>query len=147
MCYQLFYLKSAMAKFIKIALRNANGPAQHKDEVKTFLDHNAIDILLVSETHFTDRYSFKIPHYNAYFTNHPDNTAHAGSGILIKNCISYCELPKFGKNFLQATTIKVKMKTYEIAVAEVYCPPRHNIKEKNFFEFFRTLGNKFIAGG
>jgi hypothetical protein len=39
------------------------------------------------------------------------------------------------------------MKTYEIAVAAVYCPPRHNIKEENFFEFFRTLENKFIAGG
>jgi hypothetical protein len=39
------------------------------------------------------------------------------------------------------------MKTYEIAVAAVYCPPRHNIKQENFFEFFRTLGNKFIAGG
>jgi hypothetical protein len=102
---------------------------------------------LVSETNFTDRSYFKIPHYNAYFTNHPDNTAHAGSGILAKNTISHYELPKFRKNFLQATTIEVKMKTYEIAVAAVYCPPRRNIKEENFFEFFRTLGNTFIAGG
>jgi hypothetical protein len=38
------------------------------------------------------------------------------------------------------------MKTYEIAVAAVYCPPRHNINVENFFELFRTLGNKFIAG-
>jgi exonuclease III len=87
-----------MAKFIKIALWNANGLAQHKDEVKTFLDHNAIDILLVSETHFTDRSYFKIPHYNAYFTNHPDNTSHAGSGILIKN-ISHYELPKLPTSY------------------------------------------------
>jgi hypothetical protein len=136
-----------MAKFLKIALWNANGLLQHKDEIKIFLDHNAIDILLVSETHFTDRSYFRIPHYNAYFTNHPDNTAHAGSGILIKQNISHYELPKFEKNFLQATVIKVQMKTYELTVAAVYCPPRHNIKEENFNEFFRTLGNKFIAGG
>lgn len=136
-----------MAKFLKIALWNANGLLQHKDEIKIFLDHNAIDILLVSETHFTDRNYFRIPHYNAYFTNHPDNTAHAGSGILIKQNISHYELPKFEKNFLQATVIKVKMKTYELTVAAVYCPPRHNIKEDNFYEFFQTLGNKFIAGG
>jgi exonuclease III len=70
-----------MAKFLKIALWNANGLLQHKDEIKTFLDHNVIDILLVSETHFTDRTFFRIPYYNAYFTNYPDNTAHAGSGI------------------------------------------------------------------
>jgi exonuclease III len=102
--------KSTMAKYIKIALWNANGLVQHKDEAKTFLDHNAIDILLVSETHFIDRSYFKLPHYNAYFTNHPDNTAHAGSGILIKNSISHYEFPKFGKNFLQTTIIKVNMK-------------------------------------
>ncbi|PNF38784.1 RNA-directed DNA polymerase from mobile element jockey [Cryptotermes secundus] len=136
-----------MAKFLKIALWNANGLLQHKDEIKIFLDHNAIDILLVSETHFTDRTYLRIPHYNAYFTNHPDNTAHAGTGILIKNNISHYELPKFEKNFLQATAIKVKMKAYELTVAAVYCPPRHNIKEESFYEFFRTLGNKFIAGG
>jgi hypothetical protein len=136
-----------MAKFIKIALWNAKCLAQHRDEVRTFLDHNAIDILLVSETHFTDRSYFKIPHYNAYFTNHPENTANAGSGILIKNTIRHYELPKFEKNFLQAKEIKVKMKTYELAAAVVYCPSRHNIKEGNFFEFFQTLGNKFIAGG
>jgi hypothetical protein len=39
------------------------------------------------------------------------------------------------------------MKTYERAVAVVYCPPRHNIKQKNFFEFFQSLGSKFIVGG
>jgi hypothetical protein len=51
------------------------------------------------------------------------------------------------KNFLQATVIKVKMKIYELTVAAVYCSPRHNTKEDNFNEFFRTLGNKFIAEG
>jgi hypothetical protein len=86
-------------------------------------------------------------HDLAYFVNHPDIAAHASSGILIKNTISHYELPKLGKNFLQTTTIKVIMKTYELAVAAVYCPPRHNIKEENFFEFFRTLGNKSIAEG
>jgi exonuclease III len=73
-----------MTKFLKIALWNVNGLQQHKDEIEIFLDHNAIDILLVSETHFTERSYFKLPHYNAYFTNHPDNTAHAGTGIFIK---------------------------------------------------------------
>jgi hypothetical protein len=38
------------------------------------------------------------------------------------------------------------MKTYEKAVAVVYYPPRHNIKEEKVLEFFRTLGNMFIAG-
>jgi hypothetical protein len=39
------------------------------------------------------------------------------------------------------------MQTYDPTIAAVYCPPRHNIKEENFLEFFQTLGSKFIAGG
>ena len=41
-----------MAKFLRIALWNANGHAQHKEEIQLFLQHNIIDILLISETHF-----------------------------------------------------------------------------------------------
>ena len=36
---------------------------------------------------------------------------------------------------------------YEITVAAVYCPPRHNLKQEHFEEFFQTLGPKFLAGG
>jgi exonuclease III len=46
-----------MAKFLMIALWNANGLAQHKDEIQLFLRHNKIDILLISETHFTTKKS------------------------------------------------------------------------------------------
>jgi hypothetical protein len=33
----------------------------NKDKIKIFLDHNAIDILLASKTHFTDTTIFRIP--------------------------------------------------------------------------------------
>jgi exonuclease III len=46
-----------MAKFLRIALWNANVLAQHKDEIQLFLQHNKIDILLISETHFTTKKS------------------------------------------------------------------------------------------
>ena len=48
-----------MAKFLRIAQWNANGLAQHKDEVQLFLQHNKIDTLLVSETHFTTKTHFE----------------------------------------------------------------------------------------
>jgi hypothetical protein len=32
--------------------------------------------------------------------------------------------------------IKVMMSQYELTVAAVYCPPKHNIKQKNFKYFF-----------
>lgn len=91
-----------MAKFIRIALWNANGLLQHKDEVQIFLEHNSIDILLVSETHFTDKSYFNIPQYKTYYTNHPDNTAHAGTGILIKTISAITNSQNSKKNSYKA---------------------------------------------
>jgi hypothetical protein len=53
-------------------------------EVEVFLNTQKIDILLVSETHFTEQNYVNIPNYIAYATNHPDGIAHAGSAIIIK---------------------------------------------------------------
>ncbi|PNF13775.1 hypothetical protein B7P43_G12834 [Cryptotermes secundus] len=53
------------------------------DKLATFIQNFDLDILLISETHFTDRSYIKIPKYNVYSTNHPDNTAHGGTAIII----------------------------------------------------------------
>ena len=84
-----------MAKFLWIALWNANGLAQHKDEIQLFLQHNIIDILPISEAHFTKKSYFKIPKYNIYYANHPDGKAHARTAILVKQTTSHYELPKY----------------------------------------------------
>jgi hypothetical protein len=103
--------------------------------------------MLISETHFTDRSYFSIPKYTLYFTNHPDHSAHGGTAILIKSAITHYELPQYQLNHIQATVLKVKLTHYELAVAAVYCPPKHIIKKDDFQDFFQTLGQKFIAGG
>lgn len=136
-----------MGKFLRVALWNANGLEQHKEEVKIFLINNHIDILLISETHFTQKTHFKIPNYNTYNTNHPDGTAHGGTAILIKSSIKHYELPKYQKDLIQSTAIKVTTLPFELTIAAVYCPPRHNTKKSDFKEYFQTLGNIFIAGG
>lgn len=48
---------------LHIALWNANGLCQHRQEVEVFLRTNNIDILLVSESHFTDKSYFKVSGY------------------------------------------------------------------------------------
>jgi exonuclease III len=42
-------------KSFRIAEWNANGLANHKLELTQFLYDNNVDVLLASETHFTDR--------------------------------------------------------------------------------------------
>lgn len=94
-----------MALFLKLALWNANGLAQHCQEVATFLKQHNIDIMLISESRFTNLNYFKIPNYVIYTTNHPDGTAHAGTAILIKVTIKHHEMPKYQTEHIQATNI------------------------------------------
>jgi exonuclease III len=44
-----------MAKFLQLALWNANGLSQHMEELKTFTSTHNIDIVLISETHITEK--------------------------------------------------------------------------------------------
>jgi hypothetical protein len=88
-----------------------------------------------------------IPGYNPCCTNHPDGTAHWDTAILIKSTIAYFELLPYDEAEIQATSMKVRGPLNDIAIAAVYCPPKHNLKAKQFEKCFHTLGKNFIAGG
>ncbi|XP_017762233.1 PREDICTED: RNA-directed DNA polymerase from mobile element jockey-like [Eufriesea mexicana] len=45
--------------------------------------------------------------HRLYHTNHPDNTAHAGAAILIKDSVAHCLLRNYSKDCMQATSIMV----------------------------------------
>lgn len=132
---------------LRLAIWNANGLSNHTREVEAFLNLHFIDILLVSETHFTSRSHFKIRGYDLLHTNHPDNRAHAGACILIRNTIKYEVLPSTQEKYLQATNLKIKCADGDFIISSVYFPPRHNIKVQHYQQFFNTLGNKFLVGG
>ena len=119
----------------------------HKQEVITFLNIHKIDILLISESHFTNLTVFKIPHYNVYNTPHPDGTAHGGTTLIIRNTISHYELPQYQTNKIQATIVEVNTMPWRFTVAAIYSPPRHNISTDEYKDFLQTLGNRFIVGG
>jgi hypothetical protein len=136
-----------MAKFLRIALWNANGLVQYKDEIQPFLQQNKMDILIISETHFTTKSYFKIPHHNMYWTKHPDCTARAGTAVIAKQTISHLELPTYEKDFLQATSFRVRTLPYELTVTAVCSAPKYNLKKDHYELFFSTLGPRFMAGG
>ena len=94
--------------YLRVCFWNANGLNQHKSEISYFMKQQDIDVMLVSETHLTNRYNFYITGYSFYFTNHPDGKAHGGNGILIRNRIRHCALDEFSKDYLQATSINLE---------------------------------------
>jgi exonuclease III len=77
-----------MDSSLRIALWNANGLTNHKLELQNFLNIHKIDVALISETNFTTRTVFKIPNYKVYHIPHPDDRAHGGAAIIIRNSIS-----------------------------------------------------------
>jgi exonuclease III len=136
-----------MAHDLKIVVWNANGLLNHIPEVKTFLYSNDIDIMLISETHFTHKSYLKISKYNVYHTMHPDGTAHGGTAIIIKNNIIHHVDQEYRQDCIQATTVKLEEKLTTTSVTAIYCPPKHIITEEQFENFLNTQGHRFIIGG
>lgn len=132
---------------LRISLWNANGVSRHTQELTQFIYEKNIDVMLLSETHLTNKNNFHIPGYLFYGTNHPDGKAHGGTGILIRNRIKHHHLNNFDKNYLQSTSIALQLNNGSTTLAAVYCPPRFPISEDQFMEFFNTLGDRFIAAG
>jgi len=87
---------------------NANGVSRHNLEVTQFLNENHIDIMLLVETHLTNKYNFQIKGYTFYRTDHPDGKSHGGTGILIRERIKHHFHQRLSTNYLQATSIKVQ---------------------------------------
>jgi hypothetical protein len=94
-----------MAKFLQLALLNANGLTQHIDELKMFMSHHNIDAMLISETHFTDKSYLKLPKDSVYLTNHPARTARGGAPIIIKTTMKHHLQSSCKEDFLQATNV------------------------------------------
>jgi len=134
-------------QLLKLTVWNANGLSQHARETEAFLKLHSIDIMLISETHFTQMSHLKFHNYEIYSTNHPSGNARGGSAIIIKKSIQHNSPIPFKTEHIQATTVEVLFKNGNISVTALYCPPRHNNKREDYKKFFLTLGKKFIAGG
>ena len=132
---------------LSILLWNANGLTQHRTELDLYLHEKRIDIAMITETHFTPRTKFHISGYNTYRTDHPDNTAHGGTAILIKTSLSHNPLYLPTTPDIQTTGLTLHTKHHTITIASVYCPPRYVLTPSMFCNYFRSLGRCFIVGG
>lgn len=126
---------------------NANGLKNHKDEFLITLQEKRIDIALISETHFTNSYSLNIPGFRLHYTNHPDETAHAGAAIYVRSSLISHPLQKFQTDYIQSCAVSIIINNIPVSIAAIYCPPKHNISTNQFNIYFNTLGHNFIVGG
>jgi exonuclease III len=121
---------------------------QHTEGLKTFISIHKIDVMLISETHFTEKSYLKLPHYTVYHTDHPAGTTRGGTAtILKKKSITHHQLNNYSRNFLQATSVSVEDSVSLLTISAVYLPPRYAVKQEQLEDFLNTLGRRFIAGG
>lgn len=132
-----------MSKFLKIAVWNANGLTKNAAEVKAFILDQNLDILLISETHFTHKSYFKVPKYSIYHTLHPDGTAHGGTAVIIKDAIKHHEIEAYKQPHLQATSVAIEDWKGPLTITAVYSPPKHDLKIEQYEHFFQKLGKPF----
>jgi exonuclease III len=124
-------------------LWNANGLTQHTEELKTFISFHNIDIMLISETYFTEKSYLKLPNHTVYHTNHP-----AGTGIIIiNNSIKHHQLNNYSQDFLQATNVSVEHSVGLLTISAVYLPLKHTVEQEQLEDYYNTLGRWFIAEG
>jgi exonuclease III len=125
---------------------SANGLTQHTEELETFISIHNIEVMLISETHFTEKSYLKRPNYAVYHTNHPAGAARGGTAIIIKHTIKRHQLNNYSQDFLQATSVSVEDSGGLLTISAVYIPPKHTAKQEQLEDFCNTLGRRFTAG-
>ena len=126
---------------------NANGLLNHQQELQAILDINKLDTCLISETHFTKQSFIKFRGYKVYHTIHPGNAARGENAIIFKENIYHNKEFKIEAKDNQAMALNIGTKKYDIVVASLYSPPKHNIQAESYVVLFRNMGNRFIIGG
>jgi hypothetical protein len=119
----------------------------HIKEIPVFLKTNNIDILLISESHTTERSVIKVPSYTVYTSIHPDGAAHAGTALLIKSQLKHHAVEPYITNKIQSTIIQLESMTQPITIAAIYSPPKYTISCQEYENFLLLLGPRFLVAG
>lgn len=137
-----------MISILRLATWNINGLLKRQTELEAFVIDQKLDIVLISETHLTNKQDYHLKNYTFYRTDFPGNRPRGGTGILIHNRFQHHSHNYHNKVHLQATSVQLIEKNGKTLVfSAIYCPPRYRITQSQFSDFFKTLGDRFIAGG
>jgi exonuclease III len=112
-------LSNKIMDTLKIAVWNANGLCQRAQEIRLFLQTNSIDVLLVSETHVSERSHITISRNAIYHIPHPDTKAHGGTAVIIRRNLKHHPGTAYSEEHIQATSVVLEDHMGEITVTAV----------------------------
>lgn len=76
--------KLSNSNILRKAIWNANSLHQRSLATKTFLNTLNIDVLLISDSHFSEKHHLNIYGYDIYNTRYPDDKSHGNTAVIIK---------------------------------------------------------------
>lgn len=132
---------------LKICYWNANGVDRRKLEIQQFVDQNEIDVLLVNETHLTDKNNFKIKGYDLYDAKHPAGTPRGGAAVLIKQRIPHYPWSPTSTLTMQSSSVCIETAKEKLVLAAFYSSPNHHPTHQDYVDFFGSQGHRFIVAG
>jgi hypothetical protein len=124
-----------MDRSFKRATWNTNALAKHSQEIKTFIFSQNVNILLVSETHFTNKSYFRL---NTHCITQCTLTIKPIEELLlsyIRSNVKHYGIDKYQREFLQPISIVVED---WITISVIYSPPKHLIKNEQYINLFQT---------
>jgi hypothetical protein len=119
-----------------------NGLPQHTEELKIFISVHNIDVMLISETHFTEKSYLKLPNHTVYHTNHPARTAQSRTAR-IKKEFHQASPKNYNQDFLQATSVSVEDSVSLLNFGCLSSTQTYSIARA--INFYNTVGHQFIG--
>lgn len=117
--------KNNMPDNLKITHWNANGLMQKWSELKSYIDHNNIDVMLLNEIRTPQKYSYNLRGYSSYRLDRTGKHAGGGLLILVNNNIKHSPIT-LNHNFSTIEAIGVKID--KLAIFSIYARPEINKK-------------------
>ena len=127
---------------LKIAHWNADGIKNQITEVKQFLVHYKIDILLISETNLSTGNTIQIPGYNLFTKKRGPNAKGGGVLIAAKNNIN-CSQVNLDTKSIEAIGIKLNQ---DLTIIAGYLRPQNKLDTKELDSIFNCSSSVILMG-
>lgn len=121
---------------------NANGLLRRQQELELFLYDQKIDVVFISESHFTSKTCMKIRGYVLHSCHHPSDRGRGGVVILLRDYIHHHLSVTMQQEAYQILGVTVSLASHSITLASVYCLPLFQLKSTDFQTIFNQLPSR-----
>lgn len=131
---------------LTILLWNANGILNNTNELQFVLKEENVDIALITESHLTTHSKFKMFGYDCLQAIHPDNTAHAGTAILISTKIPHSPLSPISTQHMQLAATSIIINSVPTSIVSAYFHPGCPFPVEHLSQYLQSLNHSYIIG-